>query len=131
MKEIFAAMSCQCFFYICTDARTGSQKLRRELAVLILFQPQTQLYDPKSKLITLFFDDIFSHDNSILRIKNSKLYLRHFPFGFVFDFEEVAFGKAEHPGDDVRREHLDLVVVEQHLVIVALAGEGNLVFRAG
>ena len=56
---------------------------------------------------------------------------RGFAFSGVFDLEEVAFGEVEHAGHDIGGEHLGLVVVTQDLVIVVLATEGDLVFRAG
>ena len=59
----------------------------------------------------------------------SKLNFRDFAFGGVFDFEELAFGEVEHSRDDIRREHLDLVVVEQYLVVIPLPGERDMNFE--
>src|SRR4030042_1156656 len=61
----------------------------------------------------------------------SKAYLRNFPLGGNFNLEEVAFTEFEHPRNDVRGEHLNLVVEEQDLVIVALPGKSDFVLSAG
>src|SRR3972149_4154795 len=48
----------------------------------------------------------------------------------VFNLEEIPLGEAEHAGDDVRGEHLNLVVEAEDLVVVALPCEGDLVLGA-
>ena len=45
--------------------------------------------------------------------------------------EELPRCEVEHPGDDVGREHLDLVVVGEHAVVVELPREGDLVLGRG
>jgi hypothetical protein len=52
-----------------------------------------------------------------------KAHLRNFPFGSNFNLEEVAFAESKHTRNDVRREHLNLIVEEQDLVIVTLPGK--------
>src|SRR3990170_2462680 len=48
----------------------------------------------------------------------------------ILDVEELARREPEQPGDEVRREGLDQRVQPHHLVVVELAGEGDLRFRA-
>ena len=55
-----------------------------------------------------------------------KAHLRNFPLGSNFNLEEIAFAEFEHSRNDIRREHLNLVVEEQDLVIVALPGKAIL-----
>ena len=48
---------------------------------------------------------------------------RSLSFGGRLDFEKVTLRESEHARDDVGREHLNLVVEEQDLVVVVLPGE--------
>jgi len=50
-------------------------------------------------------------------------YFWHFAFGLNFNLEEIPFSETEHVGNDVRGEHLNLVIEEQDLVVVALPCE--------
>ena len=61
----------------------------------------------------------------------SKTDLRDLFFSHVLNLEEIAFFEIKHSGDDVRREHLNLVVDEQYLVVVVLPGKSDFVFGTG
>jgi hypothetical protein len=67
---------------------------------------------------------------SVIVVVLTKTDFRDFAFGFNFNLEEIAFGECEHVRNDVRGEHLNLVVEEQNLVVVALSSEGNFIFGA-
>ena len=71
------------------------------------------------------------HTPDYTKNKNLKFNLRHAAFGFVFDLKVIAFGEIKHTGDYIGRKHLELVVIEQNLIIVALPGKRNFVFGAG
>jgi len=57
-----------------------------------------------------------------LKTQNRKLktHFWYFPFGGNFYLEEVTFTETEHACNNIRREHLNLVIESKDLVIVAL-----------
>ena len=62
---------------------------------------------------------------------SSKAYLRHLSFSSNFKLKEITLTEIEHICNDIRREHLNFVIKEQNLVIVALSGKRDFVFGAG
>jgi len=52
--------------------------------------------------------------------RSTEAYLGDFALCGALDLKEISLGEGEHTGHDVRGEHLDLVVEEQDLVVVAL-----------
>src|SRR5688572_23859118 len=65
------------------------------------------------------------------RARGSEGNLGRFALGRLGDLEQGGGDEAEHAGEEVRREHLALVVVGHHAVVVGLAREGDAVLGRG